>query len=99
MTLDEFLGFFPKEIQETPSDKAGLILRFSVTRNKWLVGYGMQRAKRYEHHKNQVGLGDSVKEALDDLVEKIKKYNFSDKYETRTRVDKVTSKNSRKGIL
>lgn len=80
MNIEQFLEFFPKEIQETTQQKAGLIIRYSSSRNKWLVGYGLMRAKRYEHHKNQVGIGDTIKEALEDLVEKIKKYDFNDKY-------------------
>lgn len=80
MTIEEFLGILPKWIQETSKDRAGIFMRFSASRNKWLVAYGFGRAKRYEKHQNQVGSGDTLEEALLDLVEKIKLYNFSDKY-------------------
>lgn len=80
MNIEQFLEFFPKEIQETKNQLAGFSMRYSTSRKKWLVGYGMSRTKRYEHNKNQMGCGDTLQEAIEDLVEKIKQYDFNDKY-------------------
>jgi hypothetical protein len=98
MVLEELLDIFPKFIQETQNDKAGFFIRYSTSRDKWLVAYGTQRAKRYEHHQEQVGCGDTIQQALEDMVVKIKKYNSNDKY-GKTRLDKITQKNTRKGVL
>lgn len=99
MYIEEFLELFPTSIKETEKDRAGFCLRFSVSHNKWLVGYGLGRLKKYERNKDQIGSGDTIREALENMVGKIKDYNFSNKYEHTTRVDKASQKIARKRVL
>lgn len=89
MNIDDYFGILPASIKETPTDRAGLFVRFSPSSNKWVVAYGVQRAKRYGKHKDQVGCGDTIIQAFEDLVVKIRDYSLNNKYEHAKRVDKT----------
>lgn len=85
MNIDEYLEVIPKQKPEDNGGFSGLCLRYSPSREKWVIGYGVMRSKKgFEKIENSfnIGYGDSPKEAIENLVKKIKDYG--------TRMDKTS---------
>ena len=79
-SIDEFLTVMPPQRDETGRTKAGLCVRYSASRRKWTVAYGVSRSKKIsKSSKDQgystIGIGDTPLDAANDLVEKIKLWN------------------------
>lgn len=78
MSIDEYLEVIPKQKLEDTGGFSGLCLRYSPSREKWIIAYGVARSKKgikkIEESYN-IGYGDTPIKAIENLIEKIKKYN------------------------
>lgn len=82
--IDELLSFLPKYVEEKAGQMSGFCLRYSISRNIWIACYGVSRAKR-RRDLEQMGFGENPFNAIIDLIEKIKKYKYSNKYEVHNK--------------
>jgi hypothetical protein len=70
--MEENILAFPREIYN-PIDKnwVGLCLRFSHSRQKWIISYGFQKRQR---NIANMGIGDTPSSAVDDFISKARNH-------------------------
>jgi hypothetical protein len=65
----------PKYIVNKHGDKMPILFRYSISLEKWICGYGNPRRLSKQHleeNKIYIGFGDTIEEATNDLLNKIK---------------------------